>query len=352
MTAETRPWFYLAVGITAAMLIYLLKPILTPFAIAAMLAYLGDPLVDWLERRRLGRTAGVVAVFAVIFSALLVLTFLLVPNLEQQFGALARQLPRYIGWVEENIVPRLANALGLEASAFGFDAVKALLLDHWRGAGGLAMGLVSDISRSGLTIAGWAANLALIPVVAFYLLRDWDKMIRNVHDLFPRTIAPTIATIGRECDAILGEFFRGQLLVMLVLALIYWFGLWIVGLELALLIGLSAGLVSFVPYLGFVVGISLALIAGFFQFDSSLPMVWVAVVFGVGQLLEGMALTPLLVGDRIGLHPVAVIFAVLAGGQLFGFFGVLLALPAAAVIVVALRHLHDRYVESEIYGPQ
>jgi predicted PurR-regulated permease PerM len=182
-------------------------------------------------------------------------------------------------------------------------------------------------------------------------MRDWDLLIRRLHDLLPRRYEATTARLARECDAVLAQFMRGQLLVMLALAAISTTGLLIVGLNLAFLIGRLAGLVSFVPYLGFIVGILAAGIAAAVQFHDAAHLIYVAIVFGVGQALEGMVLSPWLVGDRIGLHPVAVIFAVMAGGQLFGFLGVLLALPAAAVMVVLLRHAHGRYLESTVYSP-
>jgi predicted PurR-regulated permease PerM len=351
MNAHSRPWFFLTVGLLIAGLVFLLKPILTPFAIAALLSYVGDPLVDWLESHRMSRTAAVSAVFFAIVLIVVLLALFFVPKLQQQIGALVRQLPRYLSWLQENVVPHAANWFGLEPDAFGLGEAKTLIMDHWQRAGGIAMVLLSDLKRSGATLAGWAANIVLIPVVTFYLLRDWDVLVKKVHDLLPRSIAPAADTLARDCDAVLGEFLRGQMLVMLVLALVYWLGLWALGLELALLIGLTAGLVSFVPYLGFIVGIVLALVAAFFQFDSIWPLAGVAAVFGVGQMLEGMLLTPMLVGDRIGLHPVAVIFAVLAGGQLFGFFGVLLALPVAAIVIVVLRLAHEHYMESELYAP-
>lgn len=193
--------------------------------------------------------------------------------------------------------------------------------------------------------------MVLIPVVTFYLLRDWDILMAKIRRLLPRKReALTIQLLG-ECHEVLGAFMRGQLLVMLALGIVYAVGLMSIGLELGLLIGLLAGLASLVPYLGFVVGISAALVAGLFQFGVEwYPLLGIVVVFSIGQMLEGMLLTPLLVGDRIGLHPVAVIFAILAGGQLFGFTGVLLALPVAAVIMVLLRHVHELYKESDMYG--
>lgn len=211
--------------------------------------------------------------------------------------------------------------------------------------------LLSHATASGLALMAWLANMVLIPVVGFYLLRDWDRMMAKLRGLLPRQREPQVMGLAGECHEVLGAFVRGQLMVMLALGVIYSAGLMLVGLELGLLIGMLAGLAAIVPYMGFVIGIGAALVAGLFQFAGDLyPMLGIVAVFMVGQALEGMVLTPLLVGDRIGLHPVAVIFAILAGGELFGFTGVLLALPVAAVIMVLLRHVHDLYKESEMYA--
>ena len=346
---DSQRWLTLAGILVTGAVIYLLAPVLTPFAVALLLAYMGDPLVDKLEQRRLSRTGAVVTVFLCIFTLILAATLVLVPLLEQQVVALMRRLPRYLDWAQTNLVPALMTHLGVDREVVALTAVKDAVVRNWQQAGGMLVGLVADVSKSGAAVAGWAANVVLVPVVTFYLLRDWDLLVERVHELIPRPFEAGVARLARDCDSVLAEFFRGQILVMAALAHIYVVGLSFVGLELALLIGLTAGLVSFVPYLGFLVGIVLASVAAFFQFQELLPLVYVAIVFGIGQLIEGMLLTPLLVGDRIGLHPVAVIFAVLAGGQLFGFFGVLLALPAAAVIMVLLRYAHDRYLMSDLY---
>jgi len=201
-----------------------------------------------------------------------------------------------------------------------------------------------------VAVLQWLANLILVPVVTFYLLRDWDVIVARFRELLPRRHAAKFIELTLECDDMLAAFIRGQLMVMFALSTIYTIGLALIGLELSLLVGVVAGVVSFVPYLGLIVGIGLAGLAAFFQFHEWLPLVMVVLVFGVAQVLEGVVLTPRFVGERIGLHPVAVIFSVLAGGQLFGFTGVLLALPAAAVIMVLLRHAHRRYLSSQIYS--
>ena len=202
------------------------------------------------------------------------------------------------------------------------------------------------MTASGFALVSWIVNAALIPVVAFYLLRDWDRLVAAIRALIPSEYEGAVVKVVSDCDEVLSAFIRGQLLIMLLLGCIYAFGLTIVGIDLAILIGMLAGLASIVPYLGVITGILAATAAALFQFHDVHHVVYVAIVFGIGQILEAAVLTPLLVGDRIGLHPVAVIFAVLAGGQLFGFTGVLLALPAAAVIMVFVRHALGHYKQS------
>lgn len=346
---DSRSWSWLAIIAAAVALLYLLAPVLTPFMAAALLAYMGDPVVDRLERWRLSRTWAVVVVFTVLSLLFLLLLFILVPLLERQFALLASKLPAYIDWLQQKGLPAAGARLGFDLGDFDLASLKELVAGQLKGVGGIAATLWKAVTHSGLTLLGWLANLLLIPVVTFYLLRDWDLLLQRIHMLLPRPFEAVVVRLARESDEVLGSFFRGQLLVMLSLATVYSIGLWIVGLDLALLIGMIAGLVSFVPYLGFIIGILMAGIAAVMQFHEALPLLYVAIVFMVGQALEGMVLTPWLVGEKIGLHPVAVIFAVLAGGQLFGFFGVLLALPVAAVIVVVLRYLVERYMGSELY---
>ena len=347
---ESRKWLIITGVVAAGLLLYLLAPVLTPFMIAAVLAYISDPLVDRLENKKLPRTLAVVMVF-VALSLIAVLTLLvLIPMVERQIDVFAHKLPSYISLFQTRVLPGIYQFLGItEADGPLFD-LKTSLQDYWNTAGGFTRNALASVTRSGLAFVGLIANLLLIPVVTFYLLRDWDHIIGRINELVPLRSRPVVARLARESDEVLGSFLRGQMMVMMALAAVYSIGLSLVGLDLAVLIGLSAGLISFVPYLGFIVGILFAGIAAIVQFQDMLHLGYIAIVFGIGQAIEGMVLTPLLVGDRIGLHPVAVIFAVLAGGQLFGFVGVLLALPVAAIIAVILRYLHERYMESGLYG--
>jgi predicted PurR-regulated permease PerM len=332
--------------------VYLLSPILTPFVLSALLAYVCDPLVDRMEARKLPRTVAVVVLFVLLSLALLVLVLVIAPLMQKQLATLAAKLPAYIDALQHNVVPWLRDTLGIDTAAVDLAMVKQRVLEHWRDVGGWLAASVTYITHSGMTLVLWLTNLVLVPVVTFYLLRDWDRIVASVRDLLPARYRLTVVGLAREIDDVLASFLRGQLSVMLALAVIYSVGLWLVGLDLALLIGLLAGLVSFVPYLGFIVGILAAGIAALLQYQALTPLLWVLAVFGVGQVLEGSVLTPRLVGERVGLHPVAVIFAVMAGGQLFGFFGILLALPVAAALMVWVRHLHGRYRESALYRDQ
>lgn len=349
MSADRR-WWWLAIAVVAGVLVWLLAPVLMPFAVAGILAYLASPLVGRLAALRVPRTVATLLVLLLILLLLAALPLLAIPMIERQVLVLLRNWPNYVAWANNDVLPWITEHLGVDIEAFDLGAVREALVQHWQVAGGLAARVLSAVSQSWMALLAWLVNLVLIPVITFYLLRDWEKLIAHVGGLLPRYAAPTVLRLARECDEVLASFLRGQLWVMIGLGLVYSVGLWLAGLDLALLIGLVAGAVSFVPYLGVIVGLGAAAIAGLVQHGGDAGILLpVAAVFAVGQLLESMVLTPLLVGDRIGLHPVAVIFAVLAGGQLFGALGVLLALPVAAVVVVLLRHAHGLYLESRLY---
>lgn len=350
--SDRHKWQLAALIVGLGFLLWLLGPVLAPFVIAALLAYLGDPLVDWLERLRISRSGAVAIVFALMTLALVGVLLLLVPLLERQISTFIEQFPRYRDWFTGIALPWISQRIGVDIEGIELDSVYTVIQQHWQQAGGVAATLWGGISKSGLVIINWVVNLALIPVVAFYLLRDWDVMVEKIRLLIPRPIEPTVSRLARESDSVLGGFLRGQLSVMLSLGAIYWIGLWMAGIDFALLIGMIAGLVSFIPYLGAIVGVGIGLIAALVQYGDWTHVILVCVVFGVGQTLESVLLTPFLVGDRIGMHPVAVIFAVMAGGQLFGFVGVLVALPVAAVSMVLLRYLYERYTASQLYGGQ
>ncbi len=343
-------WPWLAAA-ALALLGYALMPVLTPFLLSALLAYMGNPLVERLQRwQLLSRTGAVVVVFLVLAGLLTLLFLILVPMLGRQLSELYALAPRLLDWLQQSLLPWLQQTLGLEEDVWDLDRLKQTLGGQLDKAPDLAGTLLGALGSSGMALAGWLTNLFLVPVVTFYLLRDWRLVVEKIQVLLPRRHEALLVRLISECHEVLGAFMRGQLLVMLALAVVYALGLMLLGLKLGLLIGVLAGLASIVPYMGFIVGIGIALIAGFFQFGLDYLMLGgIVSVFLVGQVLESVALTPMLVGDRIGLHPVAVMFAILAGGQLFGFTGVLLALPVAAVLMVWLRFLYQRYQASDLY---
>ncbi len=351
---ESQQGLLLAFILLTAWFIYLLSPILMPFAFASMLAYLGDPLADKLEvlkikNHQLGRTPAVLVVFSLMLFIISMLLIILIPTLEFQISQLLHNLPAYSQWLNSSLIPVIEQHLGISLNLIEGDSIITVIKSHWQKAGQSALVLMGSVSHSGKVIIEWLMNLVLIPVITFYLLRDWDTLVVKIHHLLPRRASPTATKLAIETNAVLGEFIRGQFYVMIALGTIYSLGLWLTGLNLALLIGMMAGLVSFVPYLGAIIGIIVACLAAMLQFQDASALIPVCTVFIVGQSLEGMLLTPMLVGDKIGLHPVAVIFAVLAGGQLCGFLGVLLALPIASVLMVFLRHIHGIYQDSDFY---
>lgn len=330
-------------------LMWLLAPVLTPFIASALLAYIADPLADKLQRLKIPRTIAVVLVFLLTFLAIGLLVLLILPLVRTQVGALMAALPDIIAAAEEVWIPRISDFLGVEAGAeIGFGAFIARYSDM---AGSWGSTLFLSLTHSGGILAAAVISLFLIPILTFYLLRDWDEILTKMGALVPSRQRETVFKLARETDEVLGAFLRGQILVMFGLAIIYTFGLSIVGLEFALAIGVVAGLVSFVPYLGFLFGIVLAGLTVAMEPEPLWRLAGVLITFTGAQMIEGSFLTPKLVGDRIGLHPVIIIFSVAAGGQLFGFFGILLALPAAAVLSVLVRFAYRNYLAEHPQPP-
>jgi len=344
---------YILFALAVGWVVWLLAPILTPFVLALALAWLGDPLVDRIEATGRSRNTGVVLVFLAMVLVITAALLILVPMIERQISTLIAAIPQVQQWLMQNAIPWFEQKTGMEIMPWlEPDRLIDWVRSHWEQAGGVAKTFFGYVSRSGFAMVTWVVNILLLPILAFYFLRDWDKLVERVASTIPRNHVGTITKLARESNDVLGAFIRGQFLVMVALGLIYAIGLSLVGLKLGLLIGLVAGLISFIPYLGATTGIVMAVLAALVQaqgFDLKL-LILVGVVFTVGQLLESYVLTPRIVGDKIGLHPVAVIFAVMAGGQLFGFLGMLLALPVAAVSNVLLRYAHLRYRESELYA--
>jgi predicted PurR-regulated permease PerM len=342
-------WVGIALGVS--LLVWLLGPVLTPFVVAAVLAYALTPLVDKIDGMSSGkvpRVLAVVLVEAVFILALLAVALLIVPIMAKEVPLLREQLPVLVDKLNAWASPLLAN-LGIK---FTLDAatVKTFVIKYLNtNAEDTLSSVMSSLKLGGSVALVLVGNLVLIPVALFYLLMDWKNLVAKAIALVPRRLKARVESFTGDSDQVLGQYLRGQLLVMLILAAYYSIGLTLFGLDLALPIGVFTGLAMFVPYVGFGIGLILAILAGLLQFASIKAIVMVAVVYGSGQIIESLFLTPRLVGERIGLHPLAVIFMLLAFGQLFGFVGVFIALPASAVLLVAARRLRDSYLASNLY---
>ncbi len=348
MGMTNRMVAYAVALVLMGFLLVSLAPILSPFLIAAFFAYLMDPVADKLTGKRITRTLAVTLIFLVMTLLMALMVLLIAPMLFDQLVSFIHRLPEYLAVLQAYALPKL-NQMGIHIQAMPLGEVQKLLQDNWQKAGGVLSQIIKGATSSTLSMMSVVAKLVLIPVVAFYLLRDWSKLLAFLKDSLPVVLKDKVLVLAAECDEVLSAFIRGQLLVMGSLAVIYSIGLSIVGLDLALFLGSLAGLASVVPYLGAIVGIGASAIVAYMQFHELMPIVYVCIVFGIGQTLEGMLLTPMLVGDKIGLHPVAVIFAIMAGGQLAGFVGVLIALPVAAVLMVFIRHFHSHYKASQLF---
>ena len=348
LTLRHYVWIIGAAVVVIAML-HWLGAVLTPFLVGTILAYLGTPIVHRAKVRRVSRTLATTAVVLLFGLILAALFFVLIPLIQSEFMLASRRVPDLLALLSNTVVPWLDEHFGVKLS-LDVAAIRAFLAENADTAQELSLRVLAGVKTGGLIVLSLLINLALIPVVMFYVLRDWNMLWQRLDDLLPRAWRTKAKAIARDIDAVLAEFLRGQMLVMVVLACYYAIGLKIAGLDRAFSIGILTGLLVFIPYVGFGLGLILGVVAAALQWHGLGGFVAVLAVYGVGQLLENYVLVPWLIGDRIGLHPLAVIFALLAFGQLFGFAGILLALPISAAILVGLRHLRSAYVVSPIYN--
>jgi len=321
---------------------------LTPFMIGAILAYLGTPVVDRLQKRGIPRAVSTLLVILFIGLLLAALFFVLIPLVQSEVVTITRRIPDLFAQFTARVAPVLEEKFGVTL-ALDFDSLRDFVTENAQEARDLSVKLFSSLKTGGAIVLTVLVNLALIPVVMFYLLRDWNMLLERVDGLVPLRWRHKVRIVAGEVDGVLAEFLHGQLLVMLALAIYYVIGLSIVRLDHALAIGIVTGVLVFIPYVGFGLGFMLGVLAALLQWHGWPGFFAVLAIYGVGQLLENYVLVPLLVGDRIGLHPLAVIFALLAFGELFGFAGVLMALPVSAALLVGLRHLRAAYVASPVY---
>ena len=338
-----------------AWVIWHLGPVLTPFVMASVLAYALTPLVDRLDNLwggRLPRLLAVVLVELLFMLAILGIALLIVPILVKELPLMRNQVPVLLDGMNDTLKPLLAQygiKLALDVASLKAFALKYLSANVEDAFGSA----VTSLKLGGSVAFAVLGNAILIPVALFYLLMDWHRFVARVLAFVPPRLRTAYDSFVSEADSVLGQYLRGQLLVMLALSVYYSVGLALFGLDLALPIGIFTGLAVFIPYLGFGLGLIFATLAGLLEFVAtagpSKAFLMVGVVYGLGQLIESFILTPRLVGERIGLHPLAVIFSLMAFGQLLGFVGVLIALPASAVLLVALRRTSDRYMTSKLY---
>lgn len=355
MVDRTLRRIFILVGIALVLwVLYLLKPVVIPFVGAFLIAYLFSPLVDKIHKIGLSRWVAISIVFIGIGLVITWAMWYLAPLVWQQLMYAKSSIPAGIHWVNYTFLPWSSHTFDLVPMELDVDQISAAVMEYIQTnySADSIQSVIARLAQSGLSFIQVGGTVVLIPVISFYFLLDWKRMLDNLRRLIPRPYEKSTLKIVGECHSILGAFVKGQFLVMFLLGVIYAVGLQLIGLEIGLIIGMVAGLCSIIPYLGFAVGIIAAAVATFFQFGLDwMQLMLVGVVFMIGQAVEGYILQPFLLGDKIGLSPVAVVFAVLAGAQLAGFLGMLLALPVAAVIVVLLKHLRDFYEHSQMYQP-
>jgi predicted PurR-regulated permease PerM len=351
---QKQTMLWLTIWLSLALFLVLLGPVLTPFIAAAILAYALNPGVDRISSSQVGRwkiprSVAVMLMMTLLLAALLAIILIVLPVLQKELPLLQDQFPSLLSKLNATIGPKLQE-IGIRVRLDG-TGLKKMMSQQFSGSGEeIWSALFSSVKVGGTALVGWMATLFLVPVALFYLLLDWHPLLKNVENSVPRRWVGKSVRLAREVDGLLAQYLRGQLLVMLLLAVYYSAALALAGFDVALPVGIITGLLAFIPYLGYGLGLTLALVTALLQFSELQGLLAVAIIYGAGQVLEGFVLTPRLVGERIGLHPLVVIFALLAFGQMFGFAGVLLALPGSAILSVAFQHMRQHYLESSFYN--
>ncbi len=345
---QRQTLLWLSVGLAFLLLLWLLSPVLTPFVAAAILGYVLNPGVDWLERRRLPRALAVLCALLALGLLIAAMVLIVLPVLAEELPVLRERLPALLAKIDAAIGPWLKQAGA--GGRLDFAALQKAAASQLANGEGTSTAVLKWLRIGGSALLGWAGTLFLIPIVLFYLLLDWHRLIARLGQIVPRRWSALVTSMATEADGLLAQYLRGQLLVMVLLAVYYSSALAIAGFDVALPVGILTGLLVFIPYIGFGLGLALAIVAAILQFDGAQGLIAVAIVYSIGQFIESFYLTPRLVGERIGLHPLTVIFALLAFGQLFGFVGILLALPASAILSVVFGHLRRHYLNSSFYN--
>ena len=348
-----RNWqtvFWLGSGLTILWVLYALSPVLTPFLLAFILAYILKPGTDWLHHKGLPRSVAVVLMLLLLALVTLGLALMLLPIIQQEIVLVQAKLPNLLNQLNATVAPKLKEWFGLKVN-FDGKALRAAINKTWVNNSEDILSVVYDYAITGSSVLlNLIGNLVLVPMVLFYVLLDWHQLLQRLGQIVPKRWQPNVHGLVAETDSLLAQYLRGQLAVMLVLAAYYSIALYFAGIEVAIPIGIVTGLLIFIPYIGYAFGFLLAILAALLEFDGWQELLVVGAIYGFGQIIESFWLTPRLVGERIGLHPLAVIFALLAFGQVFGFFGVLLALPISAAFLVGLRAMRGIYLASDFYN--
>lgn len=346
-----RRLFIVVVIALSAWLIVALDSVIIPFVLAFVLAYFFNPLVKRLAKY-MPRWLSILLVYAVITVVMAIVLYGVLPMLWKQLQAAWDYLPVAIAWYNDTARALVAQYTGFSLPTVEFTAISESLLGYLQSNYDVedAQSFFNNVFNSGLQVVNTAGMIVLVPILMFYFLYSWDERIATWHNALPKPYKGKIVEIAKDCDKALMSFLQGQLLVMVLLGLVYAIQLQLIGLDLGLIIGMTAGIASFVPYLGFGIGFVAAVIAGLFQFGLDwVHLGLIAGAFAVGQMVEGYVLQPLLLGDKIGLSPLWVMFAVLAGAGLLGIVGMLIALPVSAIINVMFNHLYQAYLQSKWY---
>lgn len=348
---QTALWT--GVGIFLVVILLLLGPILTPFIAGAILAYALNPIVDWLRSKRLGsfrmpRLVAVIFVMLLLISVVTAFALIIIPMMIKEWPMLYEQIPAFVAKINSLLNPFL-NELGIQIPVDNA-GIKKILADQFVPKGeGVWKSLIASAKFGGTAVLTWAWNLILIPIVLFYMLKDWHIMMRKLRDMIPRRWVVKAVNFAHDVNDMLAQYLRGQLLVMMILSVYYSIALALAGYNVAIPVGIMTGLLAFIPYIGICFGLALAITATLLQFSGMEAWITLGIIYGFGYSFDGLLMTPKLVGDRIQLHPLIVIFALLAFGQLFGFVGILLALPSSAILSVAYKHVRNYYFNSNFY---
>lgn len=337
--------------LAGCLLLYVLMPVLVPFIVAFILAYLLNPVVEWVTKFNISRGFAIVLVLLLISIVLITAISYIIPLLWEQFETAKSNMPIFLDWLNNNARPWISEKLKYDIKPFNSNEISDEILSYLQTNYNLqdARSIVSKIASSGISAISSVGLFVLVPVLMFFFLMSWHKNMKSLINVCPPRFQSQTLSVAKDCHEVMMAFVKGQMLVMFILGLIYGIGLQILGIETGIIIGFVAGLASIIPYFGLVVGVIAAVIAVIVQFGFDWHLLALVGVFGFGQFIEGMVLQPILLGDRIGLSPIMVIFVVLVGGSLMGVVGMIIALPFAAVLMVLMRHVFASYQDSEFY---